>query len=211
MDIGSLRREYESQGLSRSDLAGTPMAQFEHWFEEARVAEVADINALSLATVDTSGMPAVRTVLLKSFDDSGFIFFTNYDSHKGLALASNPKASLLLPWLALNRQVIVQGTVEKVSEAVSREYFRSRPRASQLSAWASSQSAQVDSREALEAQLAEVKQRFGDGEIPLPPFWGGYRVLPQRVEFWQGRPSRLHDRFEYVRKEAEWQIRRLQP
>lgn len=211
MDIGSLRREYESQGLSRSDLAGTPMAQFEHWFEEARAAEVADINALSLGTVDTSGMPAVRTVLLKSFDDSGFIFFTNYDSHKGLALASNPKASLLFPWLALNRQVIVQGTVEKVSEAVSREYFRSRPRASQLSAWASSQSAQVDSREALEAQLTEVKQRFGDGEIPLPPFWGGYRVLPQRVEFWQGRPSRLHDRFEYVRKEAEWQIRRLQP
>jgi len=211
MDIGSLRREYESQGLDRESLADDPLRQFEAWFSEARDAGVVDVNAMSLATVDTRGMPSVRTVLLKSFDADGFVFFTNYQSQKAREMADSGKAALLFPWLVLNRQVIVQGTVEKVEEALSRRYFASRPRSSQLSAWASRQSAVVDSRRSLEERLASLEQQYGDGEVPLPPFWGGYRVIPERVEFWQGRPSRLHDRFDYVRQDGGWLIRRLQP
>ena len=211
MDIGSLRREYESQGLEREALADDPATQFEKWFREAQEAGVADVNAMSMASVDPSGMPCVRTVLLKAFDEEGFVFFTNYESHKGREIAANPRIALLFPWLELNRQVIVQGMAKKVSEAISRRYFNSRPRSSQLSAWASRQSEQVDSRRTLEQKLAVLSQRYGEDEIPLPPFWGGYRLVPQRVEFWQGRPNRLHDRFEYILDQGRWLIRRLQP
>ncbi len=211
MDIGSLRREYESQGLDREALADDPLRQFESWFNEAREAGVADVNAMSLATVDVQGMPSVRTVLLKAFDADGFVFFTNYESQKARDMAASGRAAVLFPWLALNRQVIVQGTVEKVDQNLSHRYFASRPRSSQLSAWASRQSAEVDSRQTLESRLSDLEAQYGEGEVPLPPFWGGYRILPQRVEFWQGRPSRLHDRFQYVRQDGGWVIRRLQP
>lgn len=211
MDIGSLRREYESQGLDREALADDPATQFEKWFREAQEAGVADVNAMSMASVDPSGMPCVRTVLLKAFDEEGFVFFTNYQSHKGHEIAANPRIALLFPWLELNRQVIVQGMAEKVTQDISRRYFNSRPRSSQLSAWASRQSEPVESRRVLEQKLDELSRRYDEEEIPLPPFWGGYRLVPQRVEFWQGRPNRLHDRFEYLQDGGRWLIRRLQP
>ena len=156
-------------------------------------------------------MPDIRTVLLKYFDDAGFVFYTNYGSRKAHEMAENPKAALLFPWIGLNRQVRIQGHVEKVSKSESLRYFTSRPRGSQIGAWVSEQSRAINSRGLLEQKVAEMKSRFKDGAIPLPDFWGGYRVVPERIEFWQGRPSRLHDRFEYVRQDDGWHIDRLQP
>ncbi|GGY60195.1 pyridoxamine 5'-phosphate oxidase [Marinobacter zhanjiangensis] len=211
MDIGDMRRDFESEGLDREQLDSDPVRQFEHWFNDAREAGILEPNAMSLATSGHDLQPDLRTVLLKYFDQEGFVFYTNYGSRKAGELEENPKAALLFPWIGLNRQVIVQGEVTRVSKAESLRYFSSRPRGSQLGAWVSEQSRVISSRGLLEQKVAEIKRKFGDGEVPLPSFWGGYRVVPHRIEFWQGRPSRLHDRFEYLRSHDGWTIQRLQP
>jgi pyridoxamine 5'-phosphate oxidase len=166
---------------------------------------------MTLATVDETGMPYQRTVLLKYFDGDGFVFFTNYQSRKAKQMERNPKVSVLFPWITLERQVIIQGSVEKISTAESLKYFTSRPRESQIGAWVSNQSEVITSRKFLMQKLAEIKEKFTHGEIPLPSFWGGYRVRPQMIEFWQGGPARLHDRFLYQREEGGWKIDRLSP
>lgn len=211
MDIGDMRRDFESEGLDREQLDDDPVKQFQQWFEDARTAGILEPNAMSLATTGRSGMPDIRTVLLKYFDNHGFVFYTNYTSRKAQEMTENPQAALLFPWLGLNRQIRIQGSVEKVSKAESLRYFASRPRGSQIGAWVSEQSRAITSRGLLEQKVAEMKQKFSSGEVPLPGFWGGYRVVPERIEFWQGRPSRLHDRFEYVREADGWNIQRLQP
>lgn len=211
MDIGDMRRDFESEGLDREQLDSDPVRQFERWFNDAREAGILEPNAMSLATTGADQQPDLRTVLLKYFDHQGFVFYTNYGSRKAAELEENPKAALLFPWIGLNRQVIVQGEVTRVSQTESLRYFASRPRGSQLGAWVSEQSRVISSRGLLEQKVAEIKRKFGDGEVPLPSFWGGYRVAPHRIEFWQGRPSRLHDRFEYLRSHDGWTIQRLQP
>ena len=212
MDIGDIRNEYTKFGLNREDLNSNPLLQFEKWFEQARTAQLKEVNAMSLATVTTDGMPQVRTVLLKSFDERGFVFFTNYQSAKAKELNANPKASILFPWLDLERQVRISGDVEKISAAESFKYFTSRPRGSQLGAWISEQSQVISNRSVLKTLLNQVKEKFKEGEIPLPDAWGGYRIKPQQFEFWQGRASRLHDRFRFRKAgEGEWQVERLAP
>ena len=212
MDIGDIRNEYTKSGLNREDLNDNPLLQFEKWFEQARTAELKEVNAMSLATVTDDGMPQVRTVLLKSFDERGFVFFTNYQSSKAKELNANPKASILFPWLDLERQVRISGDVEKISAAESFKYFTSRPRGSQLGAWISEQSQVISNRSVLKTLLNQVKEKFKEGEIPLPDAWGGYRIKPQQFEFWQGRASRLHDRFRFRKAgEGEWQVERLAP
>jgi len=211
MDIGDMRRDFESEGLDREHLNDDPVIQFEIWFEDARKAGLLEPNAMSLATTGSDGLPDLRTVLLKYFDDRGFVFYTNYGSRKAREIDENPQAALLFPWIGLNRQLRIQGSVEKVSKAESLRYFSSRPRGSQIGAWVSEQSQVITSRGLLEQKINEMKQKFSSGEVPLPDFWGGYRVVPERIEFWQGRPSRLHDRFEYIREGNAWTIHRLQP
>ena len=215
MDIGDMRRDFESDGLDRDQLDDNPVRQFQVWFEDARKANILEPNAMSLATAGNDGLPDLRTVLLKYFDDSGFVFYTNYGSRKAREMEQNPQAALLFPWLGLNRQVRIQGKVEKVSKTESLRYFASRPRGSQIGAWVSEQSKAITSRGLLEQKVAEIKRKFTDGEVPLPSFWGGFRVVPHSIEFWQGRPSRLHDRFEYNRDDQgdnkPWTIERLQP
>ncbi|MEH6562473.1 MAG: pyridoxamine 5'-phosphate oxidase [Marinobacter sp.] len=211
MDIGDMRRDFESEGLDREALSDDPFQQFEIWFGNAREAGILEPNAMSLATSGADSMPDLRTVLLKYFDERGFVFYTNYESRKAHEIAENPRAALLFPWIGLNRQVRIQGKVEKVSKTESLKYFASRPRGSQIGAWVSEQSKAITSRGLLEQKVAEMRRKFSEGEVPLPGFWGGYRVVPERIEFWQGRPSRLHDRFEYVREGNDWLIQRLQP
>lgn len=211
MDISDMRREFESEGLDREALDDNPFQQFHKWFDDARQAHILEPNAMSLATAGGDGQPNVRTVLLKYFDEHGFVFFTNYGSRKALEIEENPQAALLFPWIGLNRQVRIQGRIEKVSKAESLRYFASRPRGSQIGAWVSEQSRVITSRGLLEQKIAEMKRKFSTGDVPLPSFWGGYRVVPSRIEFWQGRPSRLHDRFEYLKEGEGWRIQRLQP
>ena len=212
MRYEQFRREYTAAGLTREMLDGCPLRQFELWFAQAVTAQLNDPTAMVLATVDESGAPWQRIVLLKGVSNGGFVFYTNYDSDKARAIARDQRVSLHFPWNTLDRQVIVAGVVQKTDSAESAAYFASRPRESQVAAWASRQSKGIIDRAALEAQALRMRERFGDGDIPMPPFWGGYRVLPERLEFWQGGAHRLHDRFVYRRgTEREWEIERLQP
>ena len=206
------RYEHPSRGLRRNDLNPDPIKQFANWFTAAIEAGIGDVNAMSLATAGRDAKPSVRIVLLKSFDQDGFVFFTNYESTKGKQLGANPYAALGFYWIELDRQIRISGKVEKTSREESQTYFHSRPVGSQLSAWASRQSEVLDGRRVLDARMAEMTERFGDKRIPLPPHWGGYRLKPDKIEFWQGRTNRLHDRFRYSRQpDGSWQIDRLAP
>ena len=208
-DLSSLRKEYLQRGIVRKDLKSSPIEQFSLWLSQAMDADIIEPSAMSLATSDDS--IGIRTVLLKYFDEKGFVFFTNYESKKSKQIQSNPQAAILFPWLALERQVKIIGQVEKISNLESLKYFSSRPKDSQLGAWASEQSSRISSRSILIEQFSSMKKKFSKGEIPLPEFWGGYRIVPQSIEFWQGRANRLHDRFIYERQENEWTISRLSP
>jgi len=214
-DLGAMRLRYGQGSLRREDLAEDPLEQFQIWFDQAREAGVVEPNAMTLATVSADGRPAARTVLLKGIVEGRFQFFTNYGSRKAAHLeAADGKASLLFAWLALERQVQIRGVVEKVSREESEAYFRSRPRESQIGAWASLQSEVAPDRGALEESFAEAEGRFEGVEVPLPDFWGGYALRAQTIEFWQGRPGRLHDRFEYRVGDSEgasWEVKRLFP
>ena len=212
MQLAEMRRNYAARALDLADLDANPFAQFDHWMREAIETQVIEPNAMTLATADAAGRPAVRTVLLKGFDERGFVFYSNYESAKARDLAANPKVALLFPWLALERQVSAMGVAQKITAVESLKYFLSRPRESQIGAWASSQSEVISTRALLESKFAEMKARFANGEIPLPDQWGGYRVTPQSFEFWQGRPNRLHDRFKYtLQSDGSWTIARLMP
>lgn len=212
-ELAALRQEYCRGVLRREDLSPDPVAQFRLWFEQARKAELLEPNAMTLATVDAGGQPNVRTVLLKAYDERGFVFYTNYESTKAREMAENARVALLFPWLALERQVKITGQAVKVSTAETLKYFVSRPFGSRLGAWVSQQSKVISSRSLLEAKLAELKQKFQGGEVPLPGFWGGYRVEPTGYEFWQGGQHRLHDRFAYAPtpQGQGWEISRLSP
>lgn len=198
-------------GLRREMLSTDPLEQFDRWQQQAIEAGLKDPTAVSLATVEVTGELWQRIVLLKGVRDGGFVFFTNYQSHKAQALAADHRASMLFPWNELDRQVTVSGVVEKISDAESDDYFASRPRASQMGAWASNQSGAIAGRAELERQYHDVLERFGDDPIPRPPHWGGYRLVPAQLEFWQGGEHRLHDRFRYVREDGQWVVTRLQP
>ena len=209
---GHLEPDFSRPPLLIEELESDPIVQFEKWFREAWDENNPMPHAMSLATASAEGLPTVRTVLLKGYDSNGFVFFTNYGSRKAKQISNNPQAALLFPWVRLGRQVTVAGRVEKISKSESVQYFLSRPRGSQLSAWASAQSTVISSRAILESAFATVKRRFADGEVPLPDFWGGYRVDPDSIEFWQNRKDRLHDRFLYNRGEnGAWRIDRLTP
>jgi len=208
----AFREAVMARGLSRDALDPDPIRQFQRWFEEAIAQDIPEPNAMSLATVDTRGQPYIRTVLLKLYDTSGFVFFTNYESRKARQIGENPRVSLLFPWVALARQLQIVGTARRIPTAESLKYFATRPRGSQIGAWASPQSRVITTRSLLEEKVAEIKRHFAQGQIPLPDFWGGYRVEPEMIELWQGRESRLHDRFQYVRdQDRNWLIERLAP
>ena len=209
---GHLEPDFSRPPLLIEELESDPLVQFEKWFREAWDDDYPMPHAMSLATASEEGLPTVRTVLLKGYDPQGFLFFTNYDSRKAKQLSGNPQAALLFPWIRLGRQVTVAGRVKKISKSESVKYFLSRPRGSQLSAWVSAQSTVISSRAVLESAFATAKRRFAKGEVPIPDFWGGYRVNPDSIEFWQNRKDRLHDRFLYKRKEnGAWYIDRLAP
>ena len=212
MHYEDFRREYTAGGLTREMLDPDPLQQFEIWLEQSVKAGLEDPTAMVLATIDEEGLPWQRIVLLKGMSQGGFVFYTNYGSNKAQAIAANPLVSLLFPWNELDRQVIVRGRVEKMSVAESASYFMTRPRESQIAAWASRQSRPVSARAMLEKQVSVLKEKFGKGEIPMPDFWGGYRVIPQRIEFWQGGEHRIHDRFLYSQDDSgQWDIEQLQP
>ena len=210
-DPSQLRVDYKRAALSERDAASDPFELFTRWFDEAVAAAIPEPNAMTLATVDAAGRPAARIVLMKGIDTRGVVFHTNYDSRKGRDLAANPRAALLFFWVGLERQVRIDGTAERVSAEDSDAYFAARPRDSQISAWASPQSAPVADRAWLEARFAECEARFASGAVPRPPHWGGVRVVPDRFEFWQGRASRLHDRLVWSRQGDRWIIGRLAP
>jgi pyridoxamine 5'-phosphate oxidase len=208
----TLRRELMEHGLARSELDPDPIRQFQRWYELAITTDLPEPNGLTLCTVDAQGQPSARTVLLKLYDERGFVFFTNYESRKAREIEANPRVAMLFPWVALARQVQISGRAERISTAESLAYFTTRPRGSRIGAWASPQSQVIGTRSLLEMKVAEMARRFAQGEIPLPDFWGGYRVVPDMIEFWQGRESRLHDRFRYVRQDgSDWRIERLAP
>lgn len=211
MDLTALREDYKKARLDREDLKTDPLAQFRTWMEQAQRAQVPEPNAMTLATVDAEGQPFTRVVLLKRMDERGLVFFTNFGSRKAEQMEANPRVSVCFNWLHLERQVSINGTVEKISTAESLAYFVTRPLGSRLGAWVSEQSKVIKSRSLLESKWAEMKQKFSDGEVPLPSFWGGYRITPDRFEFWQGRQNRLHDRFLYEKSGGGWTIERLQP
>ena len=212
MNLNDMRRNYAEQALEPGDLRPSPFDQFDHWMRAAIESQLVEPNAMALATVGPEGQPTLRTVLLKGFDERGLVFYTNYESEKARQIARNPQVALLFQWLPLERQVTVTGRAEKISTAESLGYFLSRPRESQIGAWASRQSEIISTRSILEGKFAEMKAKFATGQIPLPGFWGGFRVTPSSFEFWQGRSNRLHDRFRYTRlTEAEWKINRLMP
>ncbi len=212
MSLADLRKDYSLSGLLEKDLARDPFRQFEKWFQEAEAAKIPEPNAMVLATASPDGRPSSRTVLLKGLDGRGFTFFTNYDSRKGRDLAANPFASLTFPWIAFERQVVVEGRVAKVAREESDAYFHSRPRASQLGAWVSQQSSVITDRTVLEESFKALDKKYAGVEVPLPPSWGGYRLTPEIVEFWQGRRSRLHDRLRYRREASgDWTVERLAP
>jgi len=211
MSLEDNRREYQYGRLTRESLKPTPFDQFTLWMEQAIDSSLSDPTAMCLATVDNQGRPWQRTVLLKGFDEKGFIFYTNLGSRKAHHIAENGNVSLIFPWMRLDRQVIIGGKAEKLSKVEVLKYFLKRPRGSQLAAWASKQSSRITSRQALETQFLQMKQKYADGEVPLPDFWGGYRVVPTEFEFWQGGESRLHDRFQYLRAGGDWTVSRLAP
>lgn len=211
MDISQFRREYLKSGLERKDLLTDPMAQFSHWFNQAQDTGISDPNAMVLATVSKDGRPSQRTVLLKYYDESGFVFFTNQESQKAREITENDQVNLHFVWLDLERQISINGSARAISAAESARYFITRPRDSQIAAWISTQSQRISSRQLLLKSFSDMKAKFGKGEIPLPSFWGRYRVEPTSIEFWQGRKNRLHDRFLYQREDNKWVVERLAP
>ena len=211
MSLQDNRREYDYGKLTRESLADNPFEQFQLWMDQAIEAEIQDPTAMSVATVNADGKPWQRMVLLKNFDQRGFVFYTNLGSRKAREIEGNPQVSLHFPWLQLDRQVIVGGRAERLSAVDVMKYFLSRPRGSQLAAWASKQSSRISSRQALETQFVQMKEKFSKGDIPLPDFWGGYLVVPEEIEFWQGGEQRLHDRFSYQLDNGDWEISRLSP
>jgi pyridoxamine 5'-phosphate oxidase len=212
MSIADIRRDYARARLDEADVSHDPLVEFARWFAEAQEAQVPEPTAMTLATATANGTPSARIVLLKAFDERGFVFFTDYRSRKGGELEANPKAALVFHWQELERQVRITGGVALTSHEESERYFQTRPLGSRLGAWASHQSRVIPGRAALEADLREIKARFGDGDVPLPEHWGGYRVVPNTIEFWQGRESRLHDRIQYVKETGKgWRVERLSP
>lgn len=212
MTLADLRKDYSLAGLTEKELARDPFRQFEKWFQEAEAAKIPEPNAMVLTTATRDGRPSARTILLKGLDGRGFVFYSNYESRKGRELEANPRATLLFPWVALERQVIVEGTVTKVAREESETYFHARPRQNQLSAWVSQQSSIISGRAALEESMKAVEKKYAGQEVPLPPHWGGWRLAPETVEFWQGRRSRLHDRLRFRReKDGGWSVERLAP
>lgn len=212
MNLEEMRRHYAQRELDLGDLNPNPFAQFDQWMREAIETEVLEPNAMSLATVGADGQPTIRTVLLKGFDERGLVFYTNYESTKSRQIEGNPRVAVVFPWLPLERQVSVTGHARRISTAESLKYFLSRPRDSQIGAWASRQSEVITTRSLLETKFAEMKAKFAANEVPLPSHWGGYRITPETFEFWQGRPSRMHDRFRYAKQaDGSWKIERLMP
>jgi pyridoxamine 5'-phosphate oxidase len=210
-DIASIRIDYKQHTLNEQDLAPNPFDQFTHWWNQAVNSQIEEVNAMTLATASKEGIPAARIVLLKGYDERSFVFFTNYQSHKGEELLANPHAALVFFWKELERQIRIVGRVEKVAEKESDDYFHSRPVGSRIGAWASPQSSVIAGREVIEENASKYTTEFEGKDIPRPAHWGGYRVVPTQIEFWQGRRSRLHDRFLYTKQGQDWQIQRLAP
>ncbi len=212
MSLADLRKDYSLAGLAEKDLARDPFRQFEKWFQEAEAAKIPEPNAMTLATATREGRPSARTVLLKGLDGRGFVFYSNYESRKGRELEANPHVTMVFPWVAIERQVLIEGTATKVAREESEAYFHSRPRASQLGAWVAQQSAVIAGRAVLEDTMKALEKKYAGQEVPLPANWGGWRVAPETVEFWQGRRSRLHDRLRFRReKDGGWSVERLAP
>lgn len=209
--IADIRKDYKQHSLNESDIAANPFVQFEQWWNEAIASEIDEVNAMTLATATKDGIPSARIVLLKGYDSDGFVFFTNYNSHKGQELSENPQAALVFFWKELERQVRIEGLVEKVSEAESDAYFNSRPEGSRIGAWASPQSSVINDRSIIESNVDALTKQYSGQSIPRPAHWGGYRVKPQVIEFWQGRSSRLHDRFKFTATGDTWKRERLAP
>ncbi len=211
MSIASIRKDYQMKSLTESGVAQDPFVQFSQWWDDALKAEIDEVNAMTLSTVKPDGKPAARIVLLKGFDTAGFVFYTNYTSDKGVELTQHPFAALVFFWKELERQVRIEGSCYRVTDEESDAYFLSRPLGSRLGAWSSPQSKVIESREVLEKQAEEIGDRFHLCDVPRPPFWGGFRVVPTSMEFWQGRSNRLHDRIRFTRTESDWKIERIAP